>query len=196
MIFSTFSDAFLNTRARLQRLSDARFFSGWVSGSLGNHLSLRLAPGGDLALKDRIFVSLAAADFGATFHAEVTGLAGCEATLLIEGTPKYGPATEDVRYSTEAMSGTLLTGARKVDLEIGDISSKGLGGHVGSELARGTSVRFAIDGLYGQVAGAAEVRYCRADHTQPGRFRIGLLITEVGRIDQARWTRMLGSQAA
>ena len=195
-MFASSADTFTNTRARLQRLSDARFFSGWVAGALGNHLSVRLAPGSELVLKDRVFVSLASAEFGATFHAEVTGVMPSETSLMIEGTPKYGPATEDVRYCTASMAGCLASGSKRYPIEIGDISSKGLGGHVETEIARGTQVRFDIDGLYGQVGGTAEVRYCRADPVQPGRFRIGLLIIEVGRIDQARWGRMIGAQSA
>lgn len=194
MVFSSCSDVFTNTRARFQRVSDARFFSGWVAGSLGNQLSVRLAPGAELALGDRVFVSLACAQFGATFHAEVTGATASETLLTIEGKPKYGAATEDVRYSTASMTGCLAVGSKRHPMEIGDISSKGLGGHVDSEIARGVQVRFEIDGVYGQVGGTAEVRYCRADPARPGRFRIGLLIVAVGRIDGARWTRMLGEQ--
>ncbi|MER3495393.1 MAG: hypothetical protein C4320_00310 [Armatimonadota bacterium] len=73
---------------------------------------------------------------------------------------------------------------------------KGIGGTIEVEIQHPGEIRFEIDGLYGPVAGTAEVRYCRADPQDPARFRIGLLILQVGRIDQARWVRMLRNEPA
>lgn len=196
VVFSTFSDSFLNTRARLQRLSDAKFFSGWVGGFMGSHLSMKFQSASELVTGDRVFVTICSAQCSSTFQAVVIARSPLETTLLLETPPKYGPVTEDVRYACEAMGGALLQGSKRYEFEIGDISEKGLGGFVDAEIARGTKIGFEIEGLYGKVAGQAEVRYCRADNQKGGRYRIGLLIVEVGRIDQARWGRMLGAQAA
>ncbi len=196
VVFSSFSDSFLNTRARLQRLSDAKFFSGWVGGFMGSHLSIKFQSSTELALGDRVFVTICSAQCSATFQALAVARSPLETTLLLESAPKYGPVTEDVRYACEAMGGALTVGVRRYPFEIGDISEKGLGGYVDTEIPSGTTMGFEIEGLYGKVAGAAEVRYCRTDPQKEGRFRIGLLIVEVGRIDQARWGRMLGAQAA
>lgn len=195
VILSTFSDAFLNTRARMQRVSDAKFFNGWVGGFLGSHLSMKMSPHSPLEIGDRVFVTICSATCSATFQAIAVAHSSLETTLQLETQPNYGPALEDVRYCCDATGGALIVGARRHTLQIGDISEKGLGGYVDAEVPRGTQVGFEIEGIYGKVGGLAEVRYCRA---APGEtnYRIGLLITQVGRIDQARWTRMLGAQAA
>ena len=180
----------------MQRLSDAKFFSGWVGGFLGSHLSMKMPASAELVAGDRVFVTIVSAQCTATFTALVTGRSAVDSQLQLETPPKYGPVTEDVRYATEAMGGAITVGPKRHEFEIGDISEKGLGGYVDADLARGMNVGFEIEGLYGKVGGMAEVRYCRADPTKAGRFRVGLLIVQVGRIDQARWVRMLGAQAA
>ena len=180
----------------MQRLSDAKFFSGWIGGFVGSHLSMKLPPSHGLGVGDRVFVTICSPQCSATFQAVAVAKSPTETTLQLETMPKYGEVTEDVRYACEATGGGLTLGSRRYEFEVGDISDKGLGGHVCTEIARGTTVGFEIDGLYGKVGGMAEVRYCRASPHKEGQFRIGLLIVEVGRIDQARWGRMLGTQAA
>ena len=193
---TTLTDGFLNTRTRLQRLSDARFFSGWVAGFADGHLNVTLPAGCELAAGDRVFVTLNSVHCSATFQA--TLLPGGDSTraLGLEGVPRFAPPIEDPRYATESMPGTLTLGHRRIEMEIADVSEKGLGGTIDVEVPRGSSVRFEIEGIYGKVGGCAEVRYCRADPTRPGRFRTGLLLIEIGRIDQARWVKMLGAQGS
>ncbi|RYG68079.1 hypothetical protein EON77_15860 [bacterium] len=180
----------------MQRLSDAKFFNGWVGGFLGAHLSMKMGPQAELHAGDRVFVTICSAQCSATFQAVAISSTLLETTLQLETMPKYGPVTEDVRYACDATGGAILHGSRRYAFEIGDISEKGLGGNIEAEIPRGTTVGFEIEGLYGKVGGKAEVRYCRAAPQAGDGYRIGLLITEVGRIDQARWSRMLGSQAA
>lgn len=203
--------AYTGVRTRFQRLSDCRFFTGWVQEVYGDRLQVRsypetmLVPG--QAFHFELFGPANVAAFQATLQNAVEmdvhreGISQQEFELrkkiatASESVFEFRLSTVIILRSSEEEART-LTRAARVSVRFGDnelcgtmvdASPTGLGVLVESPLPIGEPVHIRITTHHGEVACGGQVRYCRADSHIPGSFRAGFKITVMERVDRARW---------
>lgn len=188
----------VGSRVRVQRVSDARLFSGWVDTAAGHLVHLALSQNDDLKVGDAIFCE------AHTFSARVNFRANVE---------RIQPMGETSRFVIRLCSGiTVAAGAEnprfrvpstllKIEQENGplegrilDISVTGIGTNLDAGLDRGSKVRGQIATMYGTVEAEFEVRYCRP-LSESDEFRAGLQITSMDRDSASTWVRYVRAVA-
>jgi hypothetical protein len=105
-------------------------------------------------------------------------------------TPRYEPTRENARTCVRNVSGTLSFEGEVVDVTVLDVSATGIGFLTYAPLPTNSAVTFTLETPFGPVKVSGEVRYCRSDTLRFGLYRAGSLITEMGRLDRARWNKM------
>ncbi len=182
---------FARTRARLQRLSDAKIFSGWVSTINDHEAVLRINGENNLRVEDQLFVQA----FGDGVTAQFTGLverAHCQTvTLSYASAIKAIPTKEEVRLKTSLILGEIDASGFKLEFQVVDVSRGGIGIVTKLPLVKGAVVSVAIHEHIAELQCTAEVRYCRPIEGDEGAFRAGLRLNELDRINQARWNRIV-----
>lgn len=89
-----------NTRARFQRLSDAKLFSGWVR-NFGKHSILVVTPKDvECAAGEEFMFQVYGPGKVAVFRAVLESCVGNELSLRYAGDITYMPGTEEMRIST------------------------------------------------------------------------------------------------
>lgn len=187
---------FTNVRVRLQRLTDLKFFNGWVSNFVGKDIYIRFGDPVELEPGSSFYVTVSGYDLTAQFTAVVYREFGEEILFSIGSGITYSESKEDVRYSVSGVNGIIVDEGSEYGFEIADISRKGFGGFVHGNIAKNKEVKFRVDSSFGEINGEAEVKYCRPDQRLVNRNRIGLAITHIGRIDSARWQKLLGENSS
>ncbi|HLK13825.1 MAG TPA: PilZ domain-containing protein [Fimbriimonadaceae bacterium] len=188
------ANLFIQTRARLQRLGDMKFFTGWVEAI--NHAQVRIRIKGTkavIARGDRFSVEVAGKEQTAAFIGEVTEIAGPAIELILPRGLALLPKKENARVSMFGVKGRILFEGSEYAVTVMDISESGIGVVSNSNLERGTNVDFEVFTPIGSVHGTGEVRYCRADPDTPNQFRAGILVSSLDRIERARWNQLLNS---
>jgi hypothetical protein len=135
-------------------------------------------------------VTVNGVESAALFPAELQNQSPGFIVLRITGEPRYTKANEEARRSIVGLNGVLHLGESEVEMQILDVSAKGMGGMIEGAIPRGTLIDFDVDTQFGAVIGKAEVRYCRQEAKESMRHRIGLQIVSMGRIESARWMRL------
>lgn len=184
----------MNNRARLQRLKDAKFFNGWVK---------------ELDLEQEQFAiqvlgAMQTCEPGELFITEIHGV---DRTMIIKGKvtmasegivafafvaePQNLPPREKARIKVEGVSATLSTNNGAIDVEIADISIEGCGILSPGQVEKGSVIELMIDSPAGPINCRGEVRYTKTDSEMPGLYRLGILLEPFGRLEQARWNKMI-----
>ncbi len=184
------SESFVNVRVRLQRLPDAKFFAGWVRQMTDSEITIDYQGAEWFAPGAKFFVTVNGVESAALFPAELQNQSPGFIVLRITGEPRYTKANEEARRSIVGLNGVLHLGESEIEIQILDVSAKGMGGMIEGAIPRGTTIDFDVDTQFGAVIGKAEVRYCRQEAKESMRHRIGLQIVSMGRIETARWVRL------
>lgn len=186
---------FANVRTRLQRLSDAKFFSGWAHELNEEILRMRLSTSVQIEIGDLFMAEVHGPTNIALFRASIAIFSGTEATFNVFAPFKFMPSTENVRLSVEGMRGTAIYDGMRVPFEVLDVSPTGTGLLSRQSLPRSSIVDLELDTAFGVVGASGEVRYCRPDTEVIGSFRIGIRLKELGRLERARWNRLFTEAA-
>lgn len=187
---------FLNTRSRFQRISDARFFAGWVRELNASSIILTIAEPGDMQPGDEFMFQLNGRDSGALFPATLAMSSGEDYLFNIPEPLRLTTPCEEARVYVQDVSGILHGDSRELDVIILDVSRKGAGVLTPLPVSAGERVVLTIDTPGGSVNCAGEVRYCRNDAKVKGHFRAGIMLDDMGRIERARWARLIGGSNA
>lgn len=188
------ANLFIQTRARLQRIGDMKFFAGWVEAINHAQVRIRLKNNSVPVVRgERFSVEVAGKEQTAAFIGEVTDVAGAVIEFTLPRGMALLPKKETARISMFGVQGRVMFEGSEYSVTLVDISENGLGILTSSALERGAVVDFEIFTPLGSVNGSGEVRYCRQDGDAVGKFRAGLLVTSLDRIERARWNQLLNS---
>ena len=183
-------ESFVNVRVRIQRLSDAKFYSGWCRQFTDTDVILDITGGEQFEMGSTFFVTINGVETAASFPAEVVIQQPGYLKLRVLNEVRYGKIMEEARRAVMGLSGVIHLEDIEVDIQINDVSAKGFGGTIEGVLPKGTIVRFSLECQFGTIGGSAEVRYCRPETKEALRHRVGLKIEQMGRIESARWMRL------
>lgn len=183
--------SFLRTRVRIQRLADAKLFSGWIS-MIGPYESvIRINGQNNLKPEDSVFVQAIGDKKTAQFTGKVVSTRGQNATIAFTTAMCCVPANEELRLRTDYILGELDASGFKMEFQVVDVSPTGLGILTKLPLTKGATVKIRVDEGAARVDGTAEVRYCRQMEEGELPYRSGLKLTDLDRISQARWGQFI-----
>ena len=182
--------AFANTRTRMQRVRDAKFYHGWMKDLSNVTARATLKGNPSLDLGDKFLVEVNGKEKIAIFQAQVTGQSGEEVVLTVLGPVHYKTATESARVSVEHVSGVVEYDGMGVQVDAVDVSAHGVGIVSSQSMRKNEHVGVRFTTPYGDVCCYGEVRYCKPDTENFGKFRIGIALDEFDRLASARWKRL------
>jgi len=183
-------ESFVNVRVRLQRLSDAKFFAGWVRTLSDTEIVVDFAGSDWFETGSKFFVTINGIQTAAAVQATLETQSPGFMTLKYDGSLRYLNPTEAARRQVTGLTGVIRMDDIEIEMQISDISTKGFGAVIDGSLPRGTIVEIDVDTQFGNVTGKAEVRYCRQDAKDSMKHRMGLQLVQLGRIETARWSRL------
>lgn len=183
-------ESFVNVRVRLQRLSDAKFFSGWVRTFSDSEIVIDF-PNQDVFERGmKFFVTINGVQTAAVVQATLANQSPGFITLRYDGGLRFLNPTEPARRLVTGLTGVIKLDEAEIEMQVSDVSTKGFGAVIDGSITRGSIVDIEIDTQFGNIVAKAEVRYCRQDTKDSLKHRIGMQLTQMGRIENARWSRL------
>jgi hypothetical protein len=189
-------ESFVNVRVRLQRLSDAKFFAGWVRTLTDNEIVINFAGAEVFEIGSKFFVTINGVNTAAVVQATLEVQSNGFLNLKYDSNLKYLNTTEAVRRLVTGITGTVDIDGAEIDIQISDVAANGFGAVVEGTLTKGSIVDLDIDTPFGNISGKGEIRYCRQDAKESQKHRIGVQFVQLGRIETARWGRLTEDSAA
>lgn len=186
---------FTNARVRMQRLSDAKLFNGWVLVFDDMHLVTKLRDPLPLSAQDMFLVEIHGMERNAQFKGILAELNDSVVTIAIPEPIRYHAARENGRFFVDELKGTVQMGTVKAPITVEDLSRGGVGARTSLQLPRGEIQKFSIESLDGDIQFEAEVRYCKPVPGAEGQFRVGLAIRSMDRLATARYMKYFQNAA-
>jgi hypothetical protein len=186
----------VNTRARFQRLKDAKFFSGWVRDLTAADVLIQVTEPISTVPGELFLIQVHGRHQSALFKASLRVFADRELVFNIHHPIRFTKATESMRLLIDGMTGLVTAGTQEIEVLVVDLSEKGAGVLLPCGIEKNEAVTLRIDSSQGQIVCLGQVRYCKPDPQMPGQYRAGILLRPDNRVDQARWQRLIGSDAA
>ena len=210
----------MGTRVRYQRLSDARFFSGWVQSFRGGLVVVRSRNDVALLKGDEFLFHIYGQEAIAVFVGKFTGnddlevmrtadfqyMASSQTQIItvkeldfefeVTSQVRQHASSGDFRLSVSSMTAQIrIDEENTFEVSVLDISDKGIGMLSQNNLNRGDLVTVDLFTPAGLVTAPAEVRYCRPEIGVTGFYRLGLRILELERAALQRWKQALEEAA-
>lgn len=205
-------DEFVGTRVRLQRVSDAKMFSGWIEAFVGESLRVNLTtdkpvtagedfhlqgvgPTGSMTCQCQVIESV---------RLDASRIASPRATaqkispqtrvsLKVRSSISVAPAKEEVRHRVSDVIFAVWHEEEQFSAMAVDGSQGGIGAISQVAMPSGTAVKIAFPTDYGEVTATATLRYCRPIPGQEGLYRLGFMFGDLDRINRSKWERFLKS---
>lgn len=201
---------FVGSRARFQRLSDQRVFSGWLKSMKNDRAILTaeeylpvgqserflfqvqgpsadayfIAAGSEVPVTTTPYVQGAAAQ-------QIVNLAALTYEFCLVTQIQMRDAQQHARKSVRTMAASLQACGRTSDLLIADASSGGMGVIAWEEVMKGDVVRVELDCEALKASFMCEVRHCRPEQRLIGAYRVGLQFKNPDRISLVSWRKLI-----
>lgn len=206
--------SFINTRARFQRLEDAKLFSGWVTGLSAKSAVVTVSGQSEIRPGQTFLFHVFGPELTAVFEARFEVRSGNLLAFGLMGPIRTRAGSEDMRLRIHGTKATLYSAPLPQDeydemslgnpgesdpgVELGtaqviDVSSRGVGLMGTLNFMKGDRLRIVLDTPWGATECIGEVKYSKAEGKL---FRIGVNIVEIDRLNHGRFGRLLQSVAA
>ncbi|MCU0315241.1 MAG: PilZ domain-containing protein [Fimbriimonadaceae bacterium] len=206
---------FVGTRARFQRLRDAKIFNGWIENFFGSKLDVVTTTETPVLVGDEFRFEGFGHHISVVFQAKLEGvgtfdMASGGILTAIEGSNakmidasrvtlnlavtspiRYAASSESVRMMVNDIFSRILVHGSEIEGFTVDVAPNGAGLVTSGKVEPGETVIVIIDTNLGPVKAQAIVRYCRPDKERSGYYRVGLMFVDMGRIERPRWERFL-----
>ncbi len=186
---------FAQTRARMQRLSDARFFAGWVHSASNGEIIVEMNATDGLAPGQVFLVQAFGQEACAMFEATARLIADKRVVLRIGGSIRFLEPGEEARLRVKGVSAEVSIDDMAVEAVLADMSQNGVGIATSDPLPKGQRVSIQFETPLGKIESNGEVRYCSQSGLDDG-FRVGVRLDKMDRLNRARWIRLLSDKAA
>jgi len=188
------AENFQNMRCRLQRLCDLKIFSGWIESFDRPRCQIRVSGGNSPIVPGQTFqVEVVGAERKVSFSAVVHSMSAVSAVLTIESAIHFTQKQEAARIYVQPVHGHLESDGVNLPMVVVDASETGIGLIVEVPIEKSKHVTLCLIHGINKFHCTAEVRYCRPLRDEPGKFRCGLLIQHMSRIDRARFLEMINN---
>ncbi|MBX3117938.1 MAG: PilZ domain-containing protein [Fimbriimonadaceae bacterium] len=207
--------SFNGVRARFQRLTDNRFFVGWVQSFYANQIVVRGSTDSILSPGDNFYFEIHGLNAMATFTARLTSfdeldvlknanfqfVQGADTQVIsvaeldfefeITSQVRYARPVEEFRLMVNKMTAQFQCKGNNHDVTVTDISTGGLGLVSEGGFEVGDTGEVAIFSEFGVIRSEVEVRYSIRDPKSLTAYRNGVKILNMARIDVAKWNSLL-----
>lgn len=187
---------FTNVRARLFRVQDGKWLSGWVMNLAREEARIKLSGPIALTAGEQLVGECYGLGTVARFQGTLVGQAGLEIAIHVIGSVTFGPSEETPRIQTSGLHGVLHSGVGTSPLEVLDVSPESMGVVVSQPFEPGAELMITLPTEMGPIEGQVSVANCRDDHEREGHFRMGLHIVQLDRLARARWSRLVTERAS
>lgn len=186
---------YVGSRARCQRIEDAKLFRGWVKQIGESELELTFEGGCELAVGERVAAELQGHQQNCFLIGEVTQTNGAKVEFKLTSGLRITAPTESVRFQAArfGLFCDLTVDSETYDMEVADLSTGGVGLVSTTAIAKGKIVNLALHTSGGTAQGMGEVRYCKP--IDDGHFRIGIKLHFDDRLSKARWIKQFPNAA-
>ncbi|MCW5936856.1 MAG: PilZ domain-containing protein [Fimbriimonadaceae bacterium] len=182
-------------RARLQRLSDAKFFGGWVLRIADKAIVVKAPDAPGFQTGETFHFQVFGQDASLVFQARFASAIGDQAVFELSQNPRQIPSNEQARRTVRGITANLAHPSGSVELEIFDASYDGLGVLCALELQNGETYQVQMQSPVGDLQVSATVRHCKPAGDRLNRYRVGFQIQADSRTELARWRSQLGLAA-
>ncbi len=186
------------TRARCQRIRDAKLFSGWVGEITDGYIAMTCDHVPEFEPLDQIAIEVYGHAQNLLMVGVFESVAGKQAQFRVVSSTRVIPAKENVRIHAGRLGvlcefvgpeGNLL------EYRVVDVSKGGVGLEGSMGLPKGHVGEIRFDTEAGDVTATAEVRYCKLDEASR-EYRLGLRIEFSERVSRGRWLQLFSQVAA
>lgn len=176
------------TRTRFQRLSDAKFFTGWIQ-RLDARGAVIEFDGGEVHEGEDFFIEISGRKHCYSLKGRLVLAAEQHLAFQSLTEMRLGPVREEVRVSISDAQASVTCANRSYLARVVDASPSGVGLLLSCPLEREATVQLAIDTPHGEVQCEGIVRYCRPANASRSTYRLGLSLDLPSRCAQAKWLR-------
>ena len=188
--------ALLGTRCRLQRHSDLKFFSGWVSYAAHGQLVVEVIQASAVTFGDKFQLETPLDRAHVSLCCAVGGIQGRSLRLLVIGNAEFTVTGQAPRFRGQDMSMSIQGESWEGEVEIVDVSATGIGFLVEQEIAKAEWIDVFVESNELVVESSATVRYSKPAPESDSRFRTGVHLEFSDRLDKAKWLRMIQHAAS
>lgn len=197
---------FKGARAQIQRVSDARFFGGWVEQLDWPKMRLKIETHLKPSLGDEFSVRLYGPDMDAVFRATLLQSSFVAAKpaapdaeprpalvtlgLHIHTAVDLVSSSEDARFTAPDLRAYIRLPFKDVDVPVLDISSEGIGVLSPIKFGPRQLIQLQVFSQTKVIECTAEVRYCRKTRGPEQLYRLGLKVQELARMDAPYWRKL------
>lgn len=185
-----------NARARFQRLSDSKIFTGWVLEI--SSLGIKIQTEAPINVEQQEL-----------FHFDIPGVKNCilfHATLE-KTTPSYlsfqildklniASSDESIRLKVKNIPVKITLGENTFDGTILDIAPRGIAFLINKKIDPKTNINAEFHTLIGPFQRQGSVIYCKEVLSEESLYRVGIEFICVNRIDQAKWQQLFLKESA
>lgn len=186
---------YVGSRARCQRIEDAKLFRGWVKTVSETELELTFEGGCELVVGERVAAELQGHQQNCFLIGEVTNTSGTKVEFKLTSGLRLTAPTESVRFQAArfGLFCDLTVDGETYDMEVADLSTGGVGLISPVALPKGKVVNLALHTSSGTAQGMGEIRYCKP--MEGGTFRAGVKLHFDERLSKARWIKQFPNAA-
>lgn len=204
---------FIGTRARLQRLTDAKILNGWIANLNDQIVDITATTVAQLHKGDQFQIEGFGNRISVSFTAVLGEVEYLEAgpKLQVDGEVKpslrnpmkvslkmriatqirYGSSSEAVRVKVDDLPAQVVYKGARLDAVVIDVGKNGVGLVVPAAMEPGQTVQLMVGTSTGPIKTTADVRYCREEPDRPNYFRVGLMFLDLGRVERPKWEQFV-----
>lgn len=182
-----------DARVRVQRLRDAKFFSGWLEQLDHHHAAVSLNGTARIDAGEAVFVEIYGPGQRITFPAVVGPSNGRSLVVFPTKPAVIVPASEGIRVRNDKIRVSLALGSSLLVGQSIDISPGGLAARFPEPVKKDSRVDLTLSAPEFRIRSEARVAYCRPLEDEAA-FRCGLAFLHMPRIDRALWLRQFEAE--
>jgi len=184
-----------NTRCRLQRHGDLKFFSGWIRTINHQQMLVELNEDENAKAGDRFYVEAAFSEAIVCLTADTILADVANTSLAIADCQVCSRPGQMPRYQAEGIEVDIYGLESKLEGTAIDISGTGIGLLTYAQVPRFVPVKLIVRGPTARVHCEGRVRYCRRDASDKELFRVGIQLEPMEAAEERMWNRLVGAAA-
>jgi len=183
---------FRGARARLQRYTDAKFFSGWVVDITPAQIILQIDRIEDLIPEDSLSIEIHGLRHTIVFSAAFESpISGSNYIFRIVGTQLVRGSDAGARYQVRNYEAMVFHGAMAIEGSVDNVSETGMGLRVRGDIPKGSRIRIQVLLPRGEMEVEGTVVHAAAMDLSGLDFRLGVRLEIEDRISKARWIALM-----
>ena len=181
---------YINTRARLTRMSDGKVLSAWVAPSYGDKLLLSISENTTLEPNEKFHIVLSCSTGSLDFESEFECLQGQRAIFSLPNQMELKAPIERMRRKVLNTSGLASLNEIEFPVKITDISRNGFGANSPLPCPKGAIIEIKLNTSHGIVTLQGKSMHVRFNEDLQMHV-VGFEIASIDYENDVRWLKMV-----